>query len=142
MTIAGSSCSGKTTAARTCAGIDGVVVHDFDEIGVPSTADTAWRQLSLEQWVQRVLDYQDQGLDVLLAGQSPLGEVLATPSAVRLDGIAACLVDVADHERLRRLEHRDPGKWQPDAERAFVEWARCPVASLSVITMFSEARYA
>lgn len=54
---AGSSCSGKTTAARACAGMDGLVVHDFDEIGVPSSADVAWRQESLETWLRPVLDH-------------------------------------------------------------------------------------
>ena len=124
LTVAGSSCSGKTTAAHACAGLDGLVVHDFDEIGVPSAADLVWRQRGLERWLRRVLDYQSRGVDVLLTGQSPLGEVLAAPSAVHLHGIAACLLDVADEERLRRLEHRDPGRWQAAEKRAFVGWAR------------------
>ncbi|GAA5199291.1 hypothetical protein GCM10023322_74610 [Rugosimonospora acidiphila] len=123
-TIAGSSCSGKTTAARACADLDHLIVHDFDEIGVPSTADTRWRQRGTETWLRRVLDYQDRGLDVLLTGQSPLGEVLASPSAIHLDGIAACLLDVADDVRWRRLEHRDPGRWDRDAKRSFIGWAR------------------
>jgi hypothetical protein len=124
LTVAGSSCSGTTTAARGCAGPDGLVVHDFDEIGVPGTADTAWRQRSTEEWLQRVLAYQDRGLDVLLLGQSPLGEVLASPSAIPLDGIAACLLDVADDERLRRLDRRDGGRWTPAARQALLGWAR------------------
>jgi hypothetical protein len=124
LTISGSSCSGKTTAARACADLPGLVVHDFDEIGVPSDADRDWRQRSMEHWVRRALDYQEAGLDVLLTGQSPLGEVLACPSAVDLDGVAACLLDVADDERLRRLERRDPGKWQPDRTRSFIGWAK------------------
>lgn len=44
----------------------------------------------------------------VLAGQSPLGEVLACPSAPALDGLAVCLMDVEDGERLRRLDARDP----------------------------------
>lgn len=124
LTIAGSSCSGKTTVGRACAGMDGLVVHDFDEIGVPGAADIRWRQRSMERWLRRVLDYQSRGVDVLLTGQSPLGEVLATPSAVHLNGIAACLLDVADDERLRRLEQRDPGRWRSADKRAFVGWAR------------------
>lgn len=122
--VAGSSCSGKTTAARACAGIPGLVVHDFDEIGVPPGADVAWRQRSLEQWVRRVVAYQEEGLDVLLTSQSPLGELLAAPSVVLVDGIAACLLDVADDERLRRLDERDPGKWSPREREAFVGWGR------------------
>ncbi len=123
-TIAGSSCSGKTTAARACVDLRGVVVHDFDEIGVPASADIRWRHQALETWVQRVLSYKDSGLDVLLTGQSPLGEILATPSAIHLEGIAACLLDVADDERLRRLHERDPGRWSEEIQQAFIGWAR------------------
>ncbi|WP_328474669.1 hypothetical protein OHA21_15825 [Actinoplanes sp. NBC_00393] len=124
LTIAGSSCSGKTTAAHAATKIEGLVVHDFDEIGVPAGADTTWRQRSMEEWIQRVLRYQADGLDVLLTGQSPLGEVLASPSAVKLNGIAACLLDVDDQVRQRRLDDRDPGKWDADAKRAFIGWGR------------------
>lgn len=124
LTIAGSSCSGKTTAIRACAQIEGLVVHDFDEIGVPAGADAVWRQRSLEEWIQRALRYQAEGLDLLLTGQSPLGEVLACPSATELDGIAACLLDVDDRLRWRRLEGRDPGKWDVDAKRSLIGWAR------------------
>jgi hypothetical protein len=124
LTIAGSSCSGKTTAARACAEIERLVVHDFDEICVPVGADTTWRQLSTEQWIRRVLRYQAEGLDVLLTGQSPLGEVLASPSATELNGIAACLLDVDDRVRWHRLDNRDPGKWDADAKRSFIGWAR------------------
>lgn len=99
-------------------------MHDFDEIGVPSGADTAWRQRGTEEWIRRVLRCQEDGLDVLLTGQSPLGEVLACPSAARLDGIAACLVDVDDQVRCRRLDSRDPDKWDGDAKRSFLGWAR------------------
>jgi hypothetical protein len=123
LTIAGSSCSGKSTAVRACAEIEGLVVHDFDEIGVPRGADAAWRQRSMEHWIRRILDYQADGLDVLLTGQSPLGEVLASPSATGLKGIAACLLDVDDEERLQRLEDRDAGRWDRVASQACVGWA-------------------
>lgn len=122
-TVAGSSCSGKTTLARACADLERLAVHDFDEVGVPAGADLRWRHEALEGWVRRALAYQDEGVDLLLTGQSPLGEVLATPSAVRLDGIAACLLDVADGERLRRLNERDPGRWDEATTQRFIGWA-------------------
>jgi hypothetical protein len=90
---------------------------------VPSWADVRWRHKALEEWIRRGLVYQDEGVDLLLTGQSPLGEVLATPSAVRLDGIAACLLDVADRERLRRLEERDPTRWDEVTKQRFIGWA-------------------
>lgn len=124
LVVAGSSCSGKTTAVRACTEMAKLVVHDFDEIGVPSGADTEWRQRGMEHWIRRVLRYQAGGLDVVLTGQSPLGEVLASPSATRLNGIAVCLVDVDDAVRRQRLGKRDPGKWTHQATEAFIWWAR------------------
>jgi hypothetical protein len=93
-------------------------------IGVPAGADIKWRQRSMQEWIQRVLCYQADGLDVVLAGQSPLGGVLASPSATELNGIAACLLDVDDRVRRQRLEGRDPGKWDVDAQRSIIGWAR------------------
>jgi hypothetical protein len=122
--LTGSACSGKTTVARACASVDRLVVHDFDEIGVPSDADKRWRQAALEQWIERALEYQRRGLSVLLTGQSPLGEVLASPSAPLLDGIAVCLLDVEDGERLLRLERRDPERWDEATQEAFIAWAQ------------------
>jgi hypothetical protein len=122
--LAGSACSGKTTVARACTDFDDLVVHDFDELRVPSTADTCWRQRALEEWIQRTLSYQRRGCSVLLTGQSPLGEVLACPSAPLLEGIAVCLLDLDDAERVVRLDHRNPGRWNELAKQGFLGWAQ------------------
>jgi hypothetical protein len=122
--LTGSTCSGKSAVARRCADVAGLVVHDFDEVGVPPDADTAWRQRTTECWIQKVLEYQARGLDVLLTGQSPLGEILASPSSPLLNGIAVCLLDVQDDQRMRRLDARDPDKWDGAARKAFIGWAR------------------
>ncbi|MFD4143517.1 hypothetical protein [Streptomyces sp. NPDC058572] len=122
--LTGSSCSGKTTLAYAAADrLRQVAVHDFDELGVPADADLRWRHRMTEMWVRRALEYQDRGIDLLLTGQSPLGEVLAAPSAPLLDGIAVCLVDVADETRRDRLTRRDPGRWDAQAVDAFLGWA-------------------
>ena len=114
--LTGSSCSGKTTLAYAAVGrLRQIVVHDFDELGVPEGADLHWRHRMTEMWVRRALEYQDRGIDVLLTGQSPLGELLAVPSAPLLNGIAVCLVDVADDVRRARLAERDPGRWDAAA---------------------------
>jgi hypothetical protein len=122
--LTGSACSGKNTLAAGCSGIADLAVHDFDEVGVPSNADACWRQRALEDWIQRALGYQRDGRSLLLTGQSPLGEVLACPSAPLLDGIAVCLIDVDDHERLARLELRDGDRWDECAKLAFLGWAQ------------------
>jgi len=105
----GSSGSGKTfvlDAARER--MPGLATHDFDEIGVPRGADTAWRHRADEKWVRRALDYEVEGTDLLLAGQTPFGELLATPSAPRLEAISACLLDCDDETRLARVRARGP----------------------------------
>ncbi|GLW04792.1 hypothetical protein Slala05_84220 [Streptomyces lavendulae subsp. lavendulae] len=122
--LTGSSCSGKTTIALSVGErLGGIVVHDFDELGVPDDADRIWRNRTTEMWLCRALEYQRCGLDLLLTGQSPLGEVLAAPSAPLLEGIAVCLVDVSDQVRRRRLTERDPGRWDTPAVEAFLGWA-------------------
>lgn len=124
LVVTGSSCSGKTTLAEAVGvRVQGLAVHDHDEIGVPEDADKQWRNRTTEQWICRALEYQERGLDLLLTGQSPLGEILASPSAPLLDGVAVCLVHVADDERRRRLDRRDDGRWPPAALDAFVGWA-------------------
>jgi hypothetical protein len=54
------------------------------------------------------LVYQAEGTDLLLAGQTPLGELLAAPSAPRLEAISACLIDCDDETRVARLQSRGP----------------------------------
>jgi hypothetical protein len=122
--LTGSSCSGKSSLAFSIADrLSGVAVHDFDEVGVPERFPPYWRSHMTEFWVCRALEYQDRGIDLLLTGQTPLGELLAVPSAPLLDGIAVCLVDVADEVRRDRLSKRDPGRWDAAAVDRFVGWA-------------------
>lgn len=122
--LTGSSCSGKSTLAFAVADrLQRVAVHDFDEVGVPERPDRRWRHRMTEHWVRRALEYQDRGIDLLLTGQSPLGEVLAAPSAPLLEAIAVCLVDVADELRRDRLAARDAGRWDGSAVDAFLGWA-------------------
>lgn len=105
----GSSAAGKTVVVGALHdSVPDLAVHDFDEIGVPAGADTAWRYRAIEQWVQRALSYQADGSDLLLAGQTPFGELLAAPSASRLDAISACLLDCDDATRAERLRARGP----------------------------------
>jgi hypothetical protein len=106
----GSSAAGKTSALGGLRGrFTHLAVHDFDEVGVPPGADTAWRHRADEKWVQRALEYQAAGTDLLLAGQTPFGELLAAPSTPRVEAISACLLDCDDATRAARLRARGPG---------------------------------
>lgn len=105
----GSSAAGKTFVLGELRGRDDhLAVHDFDEIGVPAGADTAWRHRANERWVLQALDHQAKETDFLLAGQTPFGELLAAPSAPRLEAISACLLDCDDATRVARLRARGP----------------------------------
>jgi hypothetical protein len=122
----GSSAAGKTVALDELRGrVIDLAVHDFDEIGVPTGADIAWRHRADEQWIGRALEYQGRGTDLLLAGQTPLGEILAAPSAPRLEAISACLLDCDDATRVARLEARGP-EWFARAggvHQDYLDWA-------------------
>ncbi|MCB9493293.1 MAG: AAA family ATPase [Epsilonproteobacteria bacterium] len=104
--ISGASGSGKTTiipVLKRSLG-DNWLVHDFDDIGVPQNADKKWRQESTEKWLQKLLPTEK---NTCLLGQIVLGEILACPSAKKLDIINFCLLDVSDVERIKRLQKRN-----------------------------------
>lgn len=103
----GSSASGKTTAMRDVQPlVEGVKGHDFDELQPPPGADTAWRHRAYGVWIGKAVECQQRGIDLLLAGQAPFGELLAAPGASELEAISACLVDCDDRTRAARLDGR------------------------------------
>jgi hypothetical protein len=102
--IFGSSCAGKTTLLTELRERQAeLAIHDFDEIGVPADADIAWRHRTTEEWVRRAVASEP---DFVLAGQTPLGELLAAPSAPQLEAVSACLLDCDDTARLARMRGR------------------------------------
>ena len=46
--------------------------------------------------------------DTCLLGQIVLGEILACPSAKKIDKVNFCLLDVSDFERIQRLKNAIP----------------------------------
>jgi ribosomal-protein-alanine N-acetyltransferase len=105
--VFGSSASGKTTAMNDVLPlVRDVEGHDFDEIGPPPGADTAWRHRAYGGWIERALECEKRSVDLLLCGQTPLGELLASPAAPELEAISACLIDCDDVTRAGRLDGR------------------------------------
>ena len=95
LSLTGASGAGKSMVLDAMvAAFDGQRVScvEFDSVGVPPGAHTAWRHGVLERWVRRAVEEQREGRHFVLCGQVPVGELLAAPSADALDGIAACLL--------------------------------------------------
>jgi hypothetical protein len=114
--LSGSSGAGKTTLAQAIyRRVARLRVHELSEIAEEPWSgnifDRWWRRNLTERWLQRAMELDGTGVDLLLT-EGVLGEVLAAPSATEVAGIAACLLDCDDEERLRRLEAR--GRWAPD----------------------------
>ena len=110
--VSGAAASGKSTVAKNLSTrLENLVCHDYDERKV---TDEYTRCQQLEDWVQLALTCQQEGRDFLLTSHSPLGELLACPSARKLIGISACLLDCSDPDRIQRMRKRgiDP-RWPP-----------------------------
>lgn len=109
LSLTGASGVGKSTALAVLEKIDWMLpvrCVEFDSVGVPPDADTAWRHGAIEHWVRRALEEQHKGGHLLLCGQVPLGELLAAPSADRLEGIAGCVLHCSPDTRRSRLRQR------------------------------------
>ena len=103
----GSSAAGRTYTLRHLRDRppSDLEIHDFDEVGVPRHPTLAWRYEANEQWIHRAIAAGRLGLDLLVAGQTPLGEMLAAPSAPQIR-IRGCLLDCDDQTRIARIEER------------------------------------
>lgn len=100
-------------------------VELYDIVGVPAFPDIAWRQRATEAVVQRALELQAEGRHLLLSGDPvAAGEVLAAPSAVGLDGVAVCLLDVSPDAQAARLTRRGDDPSLLSHHQAFAEWMR------------------
>jgi hypothetical protein len=125
--VTGASGVGKSTVRRLIAEelAPEVRAVELTQIAGPPTYERGWRQRAVERVVLVALAEQEAGRHLLLAGDPvPPGEVLAAPSADRLDGFAACLLDCAPEEQERRLRERgDPEDLLPH-HLAFAEWMR------------------
>jgi hypothetical protein len=96
-----------------------------DAVDVPTLPDIAWRQRTTEAVIQRAVRLQSEGRHLLLSGDPvAAGEVLAAPSATRLEGVAACLLDVGPDAQAARLERRGDDPALLVHHQAFADWMR------------------
>jgi hypothetical protein len=127
LSVTGASGAGKSTAldALTAAFRDEpVTCVEFDSMGVPENADTAWRHGMVERWVRRAIAEQAAGgRHLVLCGQVPVGELLAAPSADELDAVCSLLLHCSPPVRRARLiERADATQDHMDDHLAFGEW--------------------
>jgi hypothetical protein len=125
--LSGSSGAGKTTlGAALPARVDRLAFHELGEFADrPWAGEPGWayRRIPVERALARAQEYERDGVDMLLT-EGVAGELLAAPSAVEVEGIATCLVDCADDERVRRLRLRDNGRVSdPHQLWEFLVWA-------------------
>ena len=123
--VTGASGAGKSTICTRLAealAAEPVTCLDFDDVGVPVSADTRWRQRTIEWWAREAVEQQAAGRHVVLVGQVPVGELLAAPAAEELDGIAACLLHCSVEARRRRLAGRGLSPGETADHVAFGEW--------------------
>jgi hypothetical protein len=126
--ITGASGAGKSSARAAIAAElapEVVCVELGEVVPIPPWPTLAWRQESTEAVVRLALEYQADGRHLLLSGDPVApGEVLASPSADRLDGIRACLLHADPEAQEARLRGRgDPEALFPD-HVAFAAWMR------------------
>ncbi|WP_223624886.1 AAA family ATPase [Microbacterium sp. EST19A] len=125
--LTGASGVGKSTVLAHLDGVtwpEPVRCVEFDSIGVPDGADTAWRHGAVEHWVQQALQAQAAGEHMLLCGQVPMGELLAAPSADSLDDIAVCMLHCSPEVRTERLQARGEDPAAIVHHNRFGEWFR------------------
>ena len=126
--VTGASGAGKSTVRRLVARdlspeIECVELHHV--IGVPPFPSVAWRQQATEAAVRRAIELQTERRHLLLCGDPvAAGELLAAPSAVELDGVAVCLLDLSPQAQASRLDARGDDPSLLADHHAFAEWMR------------------
>ncbi len=105
--IVGASGSGKTACITSLKELlPNSNIQDFDDIGTPENADARWRQEATERWLQKYFEESGSYDSYCICGQAVLGEILACPTSLKIPKINICLLDVADIERINRLQNR------------------------------------
>jgi hypothetical protein len=125
--VTGASGVGKTTVRKLIEPELGgeVVACELGSLGITPEWALRWRHQAVEKVVQLAVKEQESGKHFLLCGDPvPPGELYAAPSAVKLDGIEVCLLDISAEKQRERLASRgDPTDLIP-AHLAFADWMR------------------
>jgi hypothetical protein len=105
--LTGASGSGKSASLPGLrVALPSIDWRDLDEFGVPTPCPREWRPQTTERWIKVALENQRLGKNTGIAGGAIMGEVLACPSAARVDKIHVALLDCHDVACLDRLRKR------------------------------------
>lgn len=98
------------------------LAHVLPPSGPPTLG---WRQQATEAAVCRAAELQADGRHLLLAGDPvAAAEVVAAPSALKLEAIAVCLLDISPEAQAVRLTQRGDDPALLHHHQAFAEWMR------------------
>jgi hypothetical protein len=111
--VTGSAGSGKSAAVRDLsARALGLVAVDTDDWHAPADDRSSWWEEQIEECVEGAIAREAEGTDTVLVGWTSPEELRIAPSAERLGGLAACLLDCDDSIRVQRIEARAAsGTW-------------------------------
>ena len=113
--ISGAAASGKKTIAKAVATWLPRLEAHHDNERLAATGNE--RVANLEGWIEDALRLEADGIDLVLAAQSPVGEILASPRAIELEGIAPLLLDCHDFVRWERILARGiHPDWPPNID--------------------------
>lgn len=91
----------------------------------PVARTLGWRQRMAEVAVRRAIELQESGRHLLLSGDPVAAiEVVAAPSAVDLEGLAVCLLDISAAAQAERLQGRGDDPALLVHHQAFADWMR------------------
>jgi len=123
--VSAAAASGKSTMARLLKEElkdKNIICQDFDE-PLESTSEKVY---VMEDLIQDALKAQDAGKDYLVMAHCPFGELLASPSAIKLEAICGCLLDCHDYVRVPRyLDRQQFEEWPLDQHTlSWASWQR------------------
>jgi hypothetical protein len=98
---------------------------ELSDLGpIPRAPTIEWRQKQVEVAVQRAIGLAEEGRHLLVSCDPiPAGEVLAAPSADRID-VAVCLLDANATAQSARLDSRQDPMEIRHLHHGFAEWMR------------------